>query len=119
MPYIEADCSILKKDDEVLGVSLIAQPQTEAEFFCGSMPRQIAEKKGDIKIEDGKIIFVNPLEGEVSFSISDEDGTKLKELMKSGRKFGIYNDGCLTPGFKIVPVEMEHEKLERVELERL
>ena len=122
MAYIKADCSIIKKDGQVIGVSLVAQPQTEAERYCASMPKQLVDGKGDIKFEGGKIIFNNPdgggFPGEVSFSIEDDAAKELQAILNGDQKLGLYNDGFLTPGFKIVPEGMKDEG-EKTELERL
>ncbi|MFT7644673.1 MAG: hypothetical protein ACI9BF_000324 [Candidatus Paceibacteria bacterium] len=113
MAYIEADCSLIKKDGEVIGVSLVAQPQTEAERYCASMPKQLVDGTGTIEFEDGKIIFDNPdgggYPGKVSFTIDEESSTALQELLTGDGELGLYNDGILTPGFKIVPEEMKDE----------
>jgi len=116
--YIEADCFLIKKGGQIIGISLIAQPQTEAEMFCASMPKQIVDGGGDIKFEDGKITFVNPCEGDVSFSIKSEDASALRAILNGNRQLGLYRDGMLTSGFKIVLDGMEEED-ERVELTRL
>lgn len=118
MSYIEADCSLIKKDGQIIGVSLVAQPQTEAEMFCGSMPKQLVDGKGDIKFEDGKVTFVNPREGEVSFSIENGDASALQSILNGDKKLGLYRDGFLTPGFKIVLEGMEKEG-EKTELTRI
>jgi hypothetical protein len=118
MSYIEVDCSLIKKDGRVIGVSLVAQPQTEAEFFCASMPKQLEESKGEIKFEKGKVIFVNPIEGEVSFSIENNDASALRAILNGDQRLGLYDDSCLTPGFRIVPEGMDKEG-EKVSLTRL
>jgi hypothetical protein len=122
MSYIEADCSLIKNDGQIIGVSLVAQPQTEAERYCASMPKQLVDGDGDIKFEDGKIIFHNPdgggFPGEVSFSIEEEDSAALQAVLNGDRKLGLYNDGFMTPGFKIVLEGMEKDG-EKTELTRL
>lgn len=122
MAYIKADCSLIKKDGQVIGVSLVAQPQIQAKKYCNTMPAQLAARQGEIKFEDGKIIFCNPdgdgYPGEVSFFIEDGDATALQSILEGEQDLGIYDDGVQTPGFKIVPEEMKEEG-QKTQLTRL
>lgn len=119
MSYIEADCSLIKKDGELIGLSLVAQPQAEAEFFCASFPRQLVDGKGDIEIKGGvKVTFIDPKEGSVSFSIEFEDATALQELLSGNGKLEIHPDGILTPGFKITREGMKDEG-EKSQIDRI
>ena len=118
MSCIEAECSIIKKDGEIIGVSLVAMPQTEAEKFCDSMPQKIVDGNGDINFEDGRINFVNPGEGEVSFSIEMNEAFALQSVLNGDKELGLYRDGLLASGFKIVFKGMEDEG-EKVKLTRL
>lgn len=123
MSYIEADCLLIKKNGQVIGVCLVAQPQTIAEKYCNTMPEQLAAGTGKIKFGDSKITFYNPAAdgypGEVSFSIEDDDAAALQSILNGEQELGIYNDdGLQTSGFKIVPEVMEEED-ERTQLIRL
>lgn len=118
MSYIEVDCSLIKYEGQVIGVSLIADAQTEAEMFCNSMPRQLVDGKADIKFEDGRVTFVNPGEGQVAFIINKQDAQALQDLLSRDTGLAIYKDGLLTPGFKIVPWQMA-EVGEKIELTRI
>lgn len=118
MSYIEADCSLIKNNGEIIGVSLIPQYQTEAQMFCASIPRQLVNGGGDIKFEDGKITFVNPDEGEVSFTIENDDASALQAVFNGGQELGLYSDGIDQPGFKIVLKGMKNDG-EKTALTRL
>lgn len=119
MASIEAICSIIKKAGQVIGFSLVAEPQNKAECFCRSMPTHLIQKTGSIEFKNGKITFIHPQEGEVSFVIDNTDASILQELLShSDDDLGLYNDGLLTPGFKIVMSGMENEG-EKIKLERI
>ncbi len=118
MSYIEADCSLIKKNGRLVGLSLVAQPQSEAEIFCNSMPKQLVEGSGNIKLGNGKLTFVNSNKDEVSFAISDDDATAVHELLtgKNG-ELEIHRDGFFTPGFRIVRAGQKEG--ERISLKRV
>jgi len=99
----EIDFCIIRDKEKIIGFSLVACAQTEAEYFCAKFPKALVEGKADIKFKKGTIIFEYPEEGTCDFEIGAEDVKTLKNLLEGKEeKFGLYNDGFLTPGFKIV-----------------
>lgn len=109
-----------KKDGKLIGISLVAEPQTEAEMFCSSFPKQLTKRKGRIIVLLGKVAFINPMERAfVLFAIEDEDASNLNSMLHDESiTLGLYNDGILTPGFKITLRGMQGEG-EKHELERI
>ncbi|HHE76854.1 MAG TPA: hypothetical protein ENL27_02645 [Candidatus Parcubacteria bacterium] len=115
---IEVNCALIKEGSGLIGLSLISEPQTEAEIFCASMPNQLIKNQGSIELTEDGIRFINPRVGEVSFFVSPEDLKALRELFSGERgKIGILRDGFLTPGFKIVLVGKENAG-QRIRLRR-
>ena len=118
-PEIEAICSLIKKDNAVIGVSLVAKPQCEAEIFCSYFPASFVEKKSFIKFLGTKkmghqvITFSLPNRGDVGFLIEVADATALQKVLQN-QEISLYPDGYMTPGFKIVPDGMDKvgEKVE-------
>ncbi len=122
MAYIEATCSLLKKDGQLIGVSLVAEPQTEAEIFCASFPKKLSDEKDQAQIgirNDTQLTFIHPKEGEVSFALPDDDIEAVRQLItgKSGN-LGLYRDGFMTPGFKIA-LQDDEKNVEREPLQRV
>lgn len=108
MSHIDAKCSLIVVNGAVIGISLVAEPQCEAEMFCASLPRLIINDSAKIVFGEGTINFVHPVEGTVSFEIEAEDARALSEVFNGSQRLGFYSAGTLTPGFKIVPQGMEH-----------
>ena len=107
MPYIEADCALIKEDNKLIGLSLVAQPQFEVNMLNG---------KGDIKFSDGKITLISG-EDEVSFAIEESDAYSLGELLLGGRGEITIHRNFLAPGFKIVLIGKENG--EKTKLKRI
>jgi hypothetical protein len=120
MAYIEAECFLVFDEEGLIGLSLIAMPQTEAEYFCGTLPKQLQEGRGDIDLNGGILTFVNPDEkAEVSFLVAKEYEGDFKQLWNGnhGQKFSYHRDGFVTPGFKFVLTGQE-DPGKRVKLEK-
>lgn len=102
---IEADFEILKNGTgEIIGLSLIARPQTEAEEFCGTFIKALVEGKADIKFSDKEIIFEHPtciFGRECIYEINPKEAVSLEKVLHS-KKLKAERAGFLTPGFKII-----------------
>lgn len=125
MSNIEVVCSLIKNEGKVIGLSLVAEFQTEAEMFCSALIRQIINSKEGISRGDDKICFFLIKYGrhptiteQVEFQIDDKDASDLFEAIGPTKDVGLYKDGMLAPGFKMVPVGMENTG-EKFELKRL
>jgi hypothetical protein len=121
MAYIEAECFLVFDERGLIGLSLIAMPQTEAECFCRTLPRQLQEGRGNIDLNGGILTFVNPDEKtEVSFLVVKEYEDNFEQLWNGnhGQTFSYHRDGFLTPGFKLVLTGREEDRGKRVKLGR-
>ncbi len=103
----EIDFCIIRDKEKTIGFSLVSCAQTEAEYFCAKFPKALVEGKADIKFKKGTVTFEYPEEGTCDFEIGAEDVKTLKNLLEGkgeykDRKLSFYNDGFLTPGFKLV-----------------
>ncbi len=105
----EIDFSVLKnKEGRIVGFSAIAQPHTESEFFCGSFLSALWKGKASIQIKDEEIDFIHPtceFPGTFSVKVEAEEIEAIALLMKDTKKLGLYKDGILTPGFRIVLIK--------------
>ena len=120
--YIEVNCALLKREGTLIGLSLIAEPQTEAERFCQSFPKGIRDDTADIKCENGTVSFIHPRDGSVSFKVGDEDAVSVQAMLAG--EFGeldLLRDehAVLCPGFKLIRAGMKDGRVERTDLERL
>ena len=108
MARFETDFEVLKNEaGEVSGLSLIAQPQTEAEAFCGTFPKALVGGNADIKFEGEEIVFDHPTcdyQGRCAHKLDDVDSASLRELFSGKHQLKLERAGFLTPGFKILPV---------------
>lgn len=107
MAMIEAELCFIKEDGRLIGFSVVAEPQAEAEFFCAAMPEALVKRTAHIFIDATGLVFQHPREGRCSFEIEQRDVETLKQLLEgggayAGAKLGLYRAGFLTPGFKIV-----------------
>ena len=107
MTNFETNFKILKDEKEkVNGFSLIAQPHTESEIFCGSFPKALVDGKANIKFEEEKILFEHPTcryyPGTCAHELDKDEGAALQELLNSDIQLTIEKAGFLTPGFKII-----------------
>ena len=106
MARFEVDFEVIKNENgEVQGLSLIAQPQTEAEVFCSTFPRALIDQKADIKFESDEIVFDHPtcdFSGRCAHKVSETDSAALKELLSGKHQLKLEKAGFFTPGFKIV-----------------
>ena len=100
MAHFETDFKVLKDEKgKVNGFSLIAQPHTESEYFCGSFPKALVEGKADIKFEEGKIIFEHPTArypGNCTHELDKIEGVELQKLLNSDIHLTIEKAGFLT-----------------------
>lgn len=106
MAAIEAKLTFIKEDGKLIGFSVVAEPQTEAEYFCAKMPNALANQKADIDVAGSTITFTHPEEGSCSFEVDPEDAKTFKQFSENkgpykGTKCGLHKAGFLTPGFKI------------------
>ncbi len=105
---------IKNKNGEVVGFSLLAQPQAEAEEFCKTFPRALILGKADIRVEDEEIIFDHPtcfFEGICTHKVNTTDASSLQKILKlkegkkarkkQKKKLRIEMIGSFSPGFKI------------------
>jgi hypothetical protein len=109
--YYEIDFGIYSNPDgAIVGFSLVAEPQTEAEEFCSTLPKAFKEGRGSMDIVPDvggkyKIIFANEgccFGGTFEVMVTEEQGKAIQELWKDTQKLGLYKDGLFGPGFKIV-----------------
>lgn len=96
---------LIKEEGKLIGFSLVADAQTEAEYFCAKMPKALANKTADIRIRGTKVTFVHPEEGECSFQVEKVDAADLRKFItrKGPYKNAVYalnRDGFLSEGFK-------------------
>ena len=109
MSNIEANCSLVKKDGRVIGITLTPTSQVESEMFCGRMPKRFVKGKGEIRFEAGVMSFVDTEDERVaSFSIGREDAISLQSAFNGERKLVISEYGLFT-GFLIIIEGMEEE----------
>ena len=69
----EVELSLIKNDGKLIGFSLVALPQTEAEYFCARFPKALVDKQADIVIKGKKVVFKHPTEGECTFTLGVAD----------------------------------------------
>ena len=107
MAHPEIEFCIIRDDKEkIVGFSLVAESQTEAEYFCAKFPKALAEERAKIWFKKGTILFEDPEEGTSSFEIGEKDAKILKDFIEvkgeyKGSRYGLYLDGFLAPGFKL------------------
>jgi hypothetical protein len=105
MSAIETEFKVLKDDQgRIIGFSLIAQPQREAEVFCGTFPQALVQKKADIVFQETEIVFEHPtcrFSGRCAHHVESEDLKALNAILNGDRKLHIERAGFLTPGFQI------------------
>lgn len=108
---------IQRNGETVTGFSLTGCGQTEAEAFCVSFPTAVNLGKGDVKFENGSIIFVHggvlmgesesrlevwgfSSSGRYSCTISAEDQKAIEDLFASGN-FRVRRELSFRKGFVI------------------
>lgn len=123
--YYEIDFGIYSNPDgAIVGFSLVAEAQTEAEEFCSTLPKAFKEGRGSMDIVPDvggkcKIIFTNELgcfSGTFEIVVTEEQGNAIKELWRDTKKLGLYKDGLFTPGFKIILISEKDKWLKRTEI---
>ena len=108
MAYYEIDfCIIRDEGGKIIGFSVVAQPQTEAEMFCGAFPKALFDNKADIIVEEETIVFKASENDKCSFDVGRQDAEILDNFLHcrgdyQGERLNLCRDGILTPGFKIV-----------------
>ena len=105
MARFETDFEVLKNDGKVIGFSLIAQPQFEAEVFCNTFPKALLDRESNIKFEGNEIVFVHPncdFSGRCAHKLDAADIAALQELLSGKHRLKLERAGFFTPGFKIV-----------------
>ncbi len=109
---VELNFEILKdSSNEIIGFSLIAGAQTDAEIFCSQFINWIKESKespqeaenSGIYIQPGEIVFELKNQEKHSFPISRKEEIELRKIFtgKKGR-VSFERAGFFTPGFKFV-----------------
>lgn len=95
--------------NKVVGFSLMAGPQTEAECFVQTMPRALKEGTAQIEIKEGTITFSHPtcpiFGGDHQFQADAQELAQLQEIVDGSHgkvKFSTKNLFNLGPAFKIV-----------------
>ena len=104
----KTDFEVLKNDaGGVIGFSLVAQPQTEAEEFCITFPKAFMDGNANIRFEGDEIVFDHPncdSSGRCAHKLGAADAVSLRELLSGKYQLQLERAGLLTPGFKIVLV---------------
>ena len=117
MSYFDANCTLIKKNYQIIGISLIAQPNTKAEEFCKTFARGLLNRDSKFVLIPGKIIFSNLTSGCYSFQIEKEDSICVRALLCGWNgEIGIYKDGILVRGFKILKKTMRDCNVEETQL---
>lgn len=105
---IETNFKVLKDEQgEVIGFSLIAKPQAEAELFCSSFPKALLNDQAEIKfdISTQEIVFDFPdckVKGRCAHKLEKEEFIVLSVMLNSKEdRLQVSKAGMLTPGFKI------------------
>lgn len=80
----ELDVSVLQDSDTgaLIGVSFEARPQSEAEDFCATLPRLLAEGQAGIRVENGMMRVTHPTWGVVSSRLPLGTESALKALLE-------------------------------------
>jgi len=96
---------VFRESGVLVGFSVLAGPQAEAEFFCRAMPMALGSGVGKALVERNKVAFVHPKEGTCRFEVPEEDARALDQLFKGeglyrGQKLSYQDASILTPGFK-------------------
>jgi len=108
MNHCEINFEILRNNaKKIIGIQLIAEPQTEAEYFCAKFPRGLMDKKSDIQFNDGKMILTHETEGEHEIELNESDLREIHELLNGSKKKKLEKTAVLTPGFRIILDEEE------------
>lgn len=110
MAWPRLETSLIFQDDVLRGLSVIAEPQTEAEMFCVSFPRKLLGKipgDAEIAVRDGTLVLIDDHEEVGWFSLLEQHRALVDDFLNSngryaGASHSLCHDGLLTPGFKIV-----------------
>lgn len=120
MPEIEANLSLFKKEGSLIGFSLIAEDQYDAEVFCSNfMQKLITGNAGVYQLNTNEIAFITSSNKYVSFYLDEEDIQAMKDLFSLKRgNLDIIHCSHLNGGFKLFienyPKEYETIPLLRV-----
>ncbi|MFC1629765.1 hypothetical protein ACFL11_00875 [Patescibacteria group bacterium] len=121
----EIDFSLLADEEgRIVGISLVAQPQTEAEIFCSSFPGALIDEKASIGIEGSdemgkRVDFNHPtcaFAGTYSVDVTPEQAETIKTLLADDDNLALCRDGAMTPGFKIVLLKEKDKRQIRVKV---
>ena len=103
MNHLEIDFAILRNEsNEIIGISFVAQPQTEAEYFCARFPSGLKTKKSDIEFRKGQMVLTDETEGKYTVELNESDFKEIYDLLNGDKKLKLEKAGFLTPGFKII-----------------
>lgn len=105
MIRFDTEFEVLEVEGRVIGFSLVARPQTEAEIFCATFPAELAEGDAEICFENDEIVFSHPncqYQGRCAHKVEPDKLEELKKLLSGDSKLSLQRAGVLTPGFKIV-----------------
>lgn len=102
MPEIKANLSLFKKEGSLIGFSLIAEDQYDAEVFCSNfMQKLITENAGVYQLNTNEIAFITSSNKYVSFYLDEEDILAMIDLFSLRRgKLNIIDCSHLS-GFKL------------------
>lgn len=81
-PQVDVNMLQDSSTGELIGVSFEAQPQTEAEDFCATLPRLLAEGNADIGVKDGIMRVTHPMWGIVSTRLMPGTEEALRALLE-------------------------------------
>ncbi len=81
MPGIKANLSLFKKEGSLIGFSLMAEDQYDAEVFCSDfMLKLITGGAGIYQLDTNEIIFITSSKKHVSFCLKEEDIQAMRDL---------------------------------------
>lgn len=110
MSYTEVECALVKKDGQIIGLTLVAPPKTQSEMFCDNMMGQLVDGHGHIKFTHRKVTFTSSDLGDVSFLIEDDDAGVLQSILGDNKKTNISILDFPRQGFKIAIDGIEEEE---------
>lgn len=125
MALPDLNASLIFDHDLLIGLSVIAQPQTEAELFCDSFPRKLMGEAGggaDMVVRDETLVLIVGGAERAWFAVPAHHCTRLNDILNvegscEGAQRSLCPDGVMTPGFKILLTEKESAETRREELE--
>ncbi len=120
MPEIEANLSLFKKEGSLIGFSLIAGQQFDAEVFCSDFILKLfTNNAGIYQLDNNGIVFITSSKKHVSFLIESEDITAMRDLLSlNSDMLSIIDCSHLSGGFKLFK-RNHHKDYEIIPLSRV